>query len=41
LHARWRAGALDDAPLSEEWRRRVSRRSRSEEIARVLEQVTG
>jgi glycosyltransferase involved in cell wall biosynthesis len=40
LHDRWRAGSLEAAPLSEEWRRKVSRRARSQEIARVLEQVT-
>jgi glycosyltransferase involved in cell wall biosynthesis len=40
LHGRWQAGTLDDAPLSEEWRRKVSRRTRSQELARVLEQVT-
>jgi glycosyltransferase involved in cell wall biosynthesis len=40
LHARWKAGSLDGEPLSEEWRRRVSRRTRSEELVRVLEQVT-
>ena len=40
LHARWRAGTLDGDPLSPEWRRKVSRRTRSEELARVLEQVT-
>jgi glycosyltransferase involved in cell wall biosynthesis len=37
LHERWRAGSLDAPPLSEEWRTRVSRRSRVEELARVLE----
>jgi glycosyltransferase involved in cell wall biosynthesis len=37
MHAAWKAGALDAAPLSEEWRRRVSRRSRVEDFARVLE----
>src|SRR5947208_11476811 len=30
LHARWRDGTLDAAPLSEEWRDRVSRRTRVE-----------
>ena len=40
LHDRWRAGTLDGAPLSDEWRRKVSRRTRSEELARLLEQVT-
>ena len=39
LHARWRDGALDAPPLSDEWRRRVSRRSRVEEFARLLEEL--
>jgi glycosyltransferase involved in cell wall biosynthesis len=39
LHARWRAGGLEDAPLPEEWRSKVSRRARVEEFARVLERV--
>jgi glycosyltransferase involved in cell wall biosynthesis len=37
LHARWQAGTLEGAPLSEEWRERVSRRARVEELARLLE----
>jgi glycosyltransferase involved in cell wall biosynthesis len=37
LHARWQAGTLEGAPLSEEWRDRVSRRARVEELARLLE----
>jgi glycosyltransferase involved in cell wall biosynthesis len=41
LHGKWRAGTLDGAPLSEEWRRKVSRRARSEELARLLEEVSG
>jgi glycosyltransferase involved in cell wall biosynthesis len=41
LHAAWRAGTLDGPPLSEEWRRKVSRRTRAQELARVLEQVAG
>jgi glycosyltransferase involved in cell wall biosynthesis len=40
LHGSWQAGTLEDSPLSEEWRRKVSRRTRSQELARVLEQVT-
>ena len=39
LHANWKAGTLDGTPLTEEWRRKVSRRTRSEELARLLEQV--
>jgi glycosyltransferase involved in cell wall biosynthesis len=41
LHARWRDGGLEEAPLADEWRVRVDRRSRSEEIAGVLEDVVG
>jgi glycosyltransferase involved in cell wall biosynthesis len=40
LHERWRNGALDAAPLSEEWRDRVSRRARVEELAQLLERLT-
>jgi glycosyltransferase involved in cell wall biosynthesis len=40
LHARWQAGTLDGAPLSAEWRHKVARRTRVEELARVLEDVT-
>jgi hypothetical protein len=39
LHARWRDGALTSAPLSDEWRRRVSRRTRVEELAQLLERL--
>ena len=41
LHGRWRAGKLEDAPLSEEWRRKVSRRARSQDFASLLEGVLG
>jgi glycosyltransferase involved in cell wall biosynthesis len=41
LHAAWRAGTLDGPPLSDEWRRKVSRRTRSQELASVLERVVG
>jgi glycosyltransferase involved in cell wall biosynthesis len=41
LHASWRAGTLDGPPLSDEWRRKVSRRTRSQELASVLERVVG
>ena len=41
LHARWRAGKLEETPLGDVWRDRVDRRSRSEEIADVLEEVVG
>lgn len=36
LHGRWRAGELDGAPLSDEWRRKLSRSSRVEELADLL-----
>jgi glycosyltransferase involved in cell wall biosynthesis len=39
LHAKWRAGKLDGAPLSEEWRDKVSRRGRVEDLARLLERL--
>jgi hypothetical protein len=41
LHRRWREGTLDDAPLAEEWRRKVSRRARSQDFVSVLEAVVG
>jgi glycosyltransferase involved in cell wall biosynthesis len=36
LHARWRAGHLTDGYLSDEQRRRLSRRARVEELAELL-----
>src|SRR3954451_10380478 len=36
---RWQAGALDGTPLSADWRRRLSRRTRVEEFARLLERL--
>jgi glycosyltransferase involved in cell wall biosynthesis len=39
LHRRWRAGSLDGTPLSEEWRARLSRGRRVEELADVLREV--
>ena len=36
LHARWRGGGLPDIELSGEWRDRLSRRTRIEEMATVL-----
>jgi glycosyltransferase involved in cell wall biosynthesis len=41
LHARWRDGDLSDVELSDEWRRRLSRRTRVEEMAALLEEVAG
>src|SRR5829696_2783893 len=39
LQEAWRAGALEGTPLSAEWKRKLSRRTRVEEFARVLEEV--
>lgn len=36
LHGRWRAGSLDGTPLSAEWRERLSRSARVEELAELL-----
>lgn len=36
LHRRWRAGGLEDAPLSREWHDRLSRGRRVEELAELL-----
>jgi len=36
LHERWRAGELDQAPLSAAWRERLSRGARVEELADAL-----
>jgi len=39
LHGRWKAGSLDGTPLSDDWRRRLSRGGRAEELADVLRSV--
>jgi glycosyltransferase involved in cell wall biosynthesis len=39
LHARWRAGELDGAPLDAETRRRLARETRVEELAELLRQI--
>ncbi len=39
LHRRWRAGALNGTPLSAEWRAKLSRGARVEELAEVLRSV--
>ncbi len=39
FHARWRDGTLDAPALSAEWRTKVSRRSRVQEFADVLEGI--
>ena len=36
LHRRWQAGSLDGTPLSDEWRKRLSRGGRVEELADLL-----
>jgi glycosyltransferase involved in cell wall biosynthesis len=36
LHARWRAGTLEGTPLSPEWRDKLSRGRRVEELAELL-----
>ena len=36
LHARWRGGELDGPPLTDEWRDRLSRASRVEDLAELL-----
>jgi glycosyltransferase involved in cell wall biosynthesis len=40
LHRRWKAGRLDGTPLSDEWRKRLSRSERVEELAELLRSVT-
>jgi glycosyltransferase involved in cell wall biosynthesis len=39
LHGRWRAGGLEEAPLAPEWKARVSRRARVQELADLLESL--
>ncbi len=39
LHARWRDGKLDGTPLSPEWRDRLSRARRVEELADLLRSI--
>ena len=41
LEGSWRAGELDGTPLSQEWRDRLSRRTRAKDYATFLEQVVG
>ena len=36
LHGQWRLGRLDDAPLSDEWRERLGRGRRVEQLAELL-----
>ena len=39
LHAQWRDGKLDGTPLSPEWRDKLSRAARVEELAELLESL--
>ena len=39
LHARWRDGSLQANVLSDEWKEKVSRRSRVADFARLLERI--
>jgi len=39
LHGRWREGRLDSEPLSQEWRDKLSRASRVEELAELLQSL--
>ena len=39
LRDRWREGRLDGAPLSAQWRERLSRRTRVEELADLLQSL--
>jgi glycosyltransferase involved in cell wall biosynthesis len=41
LESDWREGRLNGTPLSDEWRRRLSRRTRTEEYAEFLREVAG
>ncbi|MGN6799139.1 MAG: glycosyltransferase family 4 protein [Gaiellaceae bacterium] len=41
LHSAWRAGELQHSALTDDWRRKVSRRARSQDLADVLERVVG
>ena len=41
LVTRWRAGELESADLSPEWKARLSRRARAEELASLLYEVSG
>jgi hypothetical protein len=39
LHARWREGSLQANVLSDEWKEKVSRRSRVADLAQLLERI--
>jgi len=36
MRDRWRAGELDGSPLSDEWRKRLDRRTRVQELADLM-----
>jgi glycosyltransferase involved in cell wall biosynthesis len=39
LHARWLAGGLEETPLAPDWKARVSRRARIQELADLLQRL--
>ena len=39
LHARWLGGGLEEAPLAPDWKARVSRRARIQELADLLQRL--
>ena len=39
MRDRWRAGELDPVTLSDEWRAKVSRRGRVQELADLLQRI--
>ena len=39
MRDRWRAGQLEPVALSDEWRLKVSRRARVQELADLLQQI--
>jgi glycosyltransferase involved in cell wall biosynthesis len=41
LRDAWRAGALGGTPLTDEWKQKLSRRTRVEELAQLLEELAG
>jgi hypothetical protein len=41
MRDRWRAGILESAELSEEWKQKLSRRTRVQDLADLLHRVAG
>ncbi len=41
MRDRWRAGKLEPVQLSEEWKRKLSRRARVQDLADLLNRITG